>query len=259
MPLSVSDETVESPEKDAAPSEKPLTDKEKEKAEKQAKKDKEKAEKQAEKDNEEAEKQADLDKEKAEEEAEEKAEKEEDLAEELEEAVEEYNDYTGKFTSLSYQLVGISHQLDSLATRISDPALLAPRYERIEQLQLDLTTATDKINGIQNTVIEKIKNDHDAEVKPEAPVEDAFKPWNIKFSKPLDEQAISELNVVVVDSNNNLIATTTTYDVATKSLVITPQQAYKTGERYTLFIDKEIKSHNGMTLKKSIKKTFYVK
>lgn len=266
MPLSVSKAPVESQEEDAAPSEKPLTDKEKEKAEKQADKDKEKAEKQAQKDKEEAEKQAELDKEKAEdeqekaeEEAEDKAEKEEDLAEELEEAVEEYNDYTGKFTSLSHRLDGISSQLDSLATRISDPALLTSRYERIEQLRLDLTAATDKINGIQNTVIKKIKNDYDAEVKPEAPVEDALKPWNIKFSKPLDEQAISELNVVVVDSANNLIATTTTYDIATRSLAITPQQAYKTGERYTLFIDKEIKSHNGKTLKKSIKKTFYVK
>jgi len=226
-------------------------DKEQEKAEKeQAKKDKEQAEKEKEAAEEAAEKEKEA--------AEEAKEREEDLAEELEEAVEEYNDYTGKFTSLSYRLDGIGRQLDSLSTRITDTSLLTPRYEKIEQLRGQLTASADKINTIQQTVVDKITAEKDAEVKPEAPVSDVMKPWTIKFSKPLDEQAISELNAVVVDSRNNLIATTTTYDAASRALIITPLQAYKTGEKYTLFIDKEIKSHSGKTLKKSIKKTFYI-
>lgn len=182
-----------------------------------------------------------------------------DKDEDVEGVVETFTDYKGKFNSLSHRLDSIVRQLDSLASRLSDTSQLVSRYEKIEQLRAQLIAVSEKVNGVQKVVTDRIEEEKDAEVKPEEPIDNIVKPWRISFNKPLDDQALAELHVVVVDSLGNLIATDIVYDALTKSIIITPQQPYAVGERYTLFIDKNIKSHSGKTLKKSIKKTFYIR
>ncbi|WP_431028129.1 Ig-like domain-containing protein [Lysinibacillus sp. LZ02] len=183
----------------------------------------------------------------------------EDLEEEIEEAVEEYNDYLGKFTALRNRLNAVVHQLDALNKKGVDSALLTERYDRVAALQEKLDAAVAKITQVQDQVIEKIKNDPAIEVKPAKEEKDPKKEWTVQFNKHLDEKALSELAVVVYDEQQNLVETTMTYNAQKKSIIITPTQAYKAGAQYTLYIGKEITSANGEGLKKSVKMNFTIR
>ncbi|MFF5996657.1 Ig-like domain-containing protein [Lysinibacillus sp. KU-BSD001] len=183
----------------------------------------------------------------------------EDLEEEIEEAVEEYNDYLGKFKALHNRLNAVVHQLDALNKKGVDSALVTERYDRVAALQEKLDAAVAKITQVQDQVIEKIKNDSAIEVKPAKEAKDPKKEWTVQFNKHLDEKALSELAVVVYDEQQNLVETTMTYNAEKKSIIITPTQAYKAGAQYTLYIGKEITSANGQGLKKSVKMNFTIR
>lgn len=184
---------------------------------------------------------------------------EDELAEEIDGAVEEYNEYTGKFKALSNRLDGISKQLDNLITRGLDPALGAERTARIEELKVKLQASIDKITAVQDQVIDKIQKDHTAKV--EDPKEETLttKPWNIRFNKKLNEATLSELNIVVYDEQHQLIETTITHDAANKTVIVQPTQPYKVGSKYTLYIGKELSSEGGQKLKNSVKMQFTIR
>ncbi|WP_301107719.1 Ig-like domain-containing protein [Sporosarcina sp.] len=192
-------------------------------------------------------------------EAEDQAEAEEDLAEELEEAVEEYNDYVGKFGELEKRLAAVELQLNRLAEAGADAAMIKERAGRIAELKMKLAASLEDLGRIQTSIMDKIKNDHEAEIKEEREEKLTTKEWVIKFNQKLDEKTLSELSIVVYDANNNLIETAMAYDANKQAIIVTPLQAYKTNSLYTLYIGNDISSQDGKKLKNSVKMSFWIK
>lgn len=218
----------------------------------------EEAEEAAEEAKEEEEEAAEEAEEQAEEEAEEAEERAEDIAEELEDAIKEQSDYNGKMKSLENQLNSVEKKLEQLAANGADSSLIAERRDRIAAVKLKIAESAAEIGQIQEKVIEKIQNDTNVEERATVTEENITKPWNIKFSKKLDQKTLSELVIIVHDEQNNLIETTATYD-ADKTVTITPLQPYKSGGTYTLYIGKELSSADGEGLKNSVKMKFTIK
>lgn len=182
----------------------------------------------------------------------------EEIQQEVEEITEELDErpgYTGKFNALQNQLSAVSKRLDSLEAKGADTA---ERRERVAILQEDVKTVLASISTIQEKVKETVKKDKKAEEKKAVQTKEAAKEWKIKFSKSLDETTLSELDIVVLDTEQNLVETTLNYDVKTSAVTVTPGQPYQAGQTYTLYIGKGIAGTDGVDLKNSVKMNFTV-
>lgn len=180
-------------------------------------------------------------------------------AEEVEEELNEYPGYAGKFNALQNRLNAVNNRLGLLAAKGTAAEELQSRYGRIELLSTQINEVLTALKELQNDVQEKVDNDESAEelepTKSEVP---ASKEWNIKFSQKLNEKTLSNLDIIVLDTAENLIETSISYSEETKSITIKPAQPYKAGETYTLYIGKDISGENGLKLKNSVKMTFSI-
>ncbi|OMF59315.1 hypothetical protein BK139_12985 [Paenibacillus sp. FSL R5-0490] len=178
---------------------------------------------------------------------------------EVEEELNEYPGYAGKFNALQNRLDAVNNRLDSLAAKGTAAEEWQSRYGRIELLSTQINEVLTTLKELQNDVQEKVDNDESAEelepTKSEVP---ASKEWNIKFSQKLNEKTLSNLDIIVLDTAENLIETSISYSEETKSITIKPAQPYKAGETYTLYIGKDISGENGLKLKNSVKMTFSI-
>ncbi|MFK2827099.1 Ig-like domain-containing protein [Bacillus sp. B190/17] len=182
-----------------------------------------------------------------------------DDEDEVENEVKEHPGYMGKFKALHNRLNAVTKQLDSLSSRGADKAALKERYDRIAALHKDIDAVLAAITQIQDKVKEEI--DKDETVEERTPVKNApvTKEWRIKFSKKLDAATLSELDIVVLDEQRNLVETTFSYSDATKTITVSPLQPYEAGKTYTLYIGKKISDTAGTNLKNSVKMNFTVK
>lgn len=183
----------------------------------------------------------------------------EEEAGEVEEELNEYPGYAGKFNALQNRLDAVNKRLDSFAAKGTAAEELQSRYGRIELLSTQINEVLTALKELQNDVQEKVDNDESAEelepAKSEVP---ASKEWNIKFSQKLNEKTLSNLDIIVLDTAENLIETSISYSEETKSITIKPDQPYKAGETYTLYIGKDISGENGLKLRNSVKMTFSI-
>lgn len=182
----------------------------------------------------------------------------EEIQQEVEEITEQLDDrpgYAGKFNALQNQLSAVSNRLDGLEAKGADTA---ERRERVAVLQEDVKAVLASIGAIQEKVKETVKADKKAEEKKAVQTKEAAKEWKIKFSKGLDEATLSELDIVVLDAEQNLVETTLNYDVKTSAVTVVPGQPYQAGQTYTLYIGKGISGADGVDLKNSVKMNFTI-
>ena len=183
----------------------------------------------------------------------------EDQVGEVEHELQGNPGYVGKFQALQNRLDAVKNQLDALSTKGVDSGTLQAYYDRVNALSVQINEGIAKVSQVQSKIQEKIKTDD--RIQEKAPVAEVpvMKPWNIKFNKKLDAKTLSNLNIIVLDQNQNLVETTYTYSEETKTITVTPLQQYKVGETYTLFIGKEIAGSDGTSLKNAIKMNFSTK
>ncbi|WP_309089185.1 S-layer homology domain-containing protein [Domibacillus sp.] len=176
--------------------------------------------------------------------------------EQVEKDLEDQPGYRGKFGALENRLNAVSKQVASLASKGADAAAVAERQARIDALKKDVAAALASIGQIEKEVQAEIKADKT--VKEKAPKKGVAltKSWTIKFSKSLDADTLSTLDLVVMDAAGSLVETTFTYSDKTKSITLTPLQPYQKGAAYTLYIGKGIEGANGVPLKHTVKMDF---
>lgn len=176
--------------------------------------------------------------------------------EQVEKDLEGQPGYRGKFGALENRLNAVSKQVASLASKGADAAVVAGRQARIDALKKDVAAVLASISQIEKEVQAEIKADKT--VKEKAPKKGVAltKGWTIKFSKSLDADTLSTLDLVVMDAAGSLVETTFTYSEKTKSITLTPLQPYQKGAVYTLYIGKGIEGKDGIQLKHTVKMNF---
>ena len=175
---------------------------------------------------------------------------------EVEKDLEDQPGYRGKFGALENHLNAVSNQLASLASKGVDVAAVAERQARVASLKQQVTEVQGSIGQIEKEVQDEIEADK--KVKEKAPKKDVVltKGWTIKFSKHLDADTLSTLDLVILDATGSLVETTFTYSDKTKSITLTPLQPYQKGAVYTLYIGKGIEGTDGVPLKHTVRMDF---
>ncbi|HZJ77036.1 MAG TPA: S8 family serine peptidase [Oscillospiraceae bacterium] len=82
------------------------------------------------------------------------------------------------------------------------------------------------------------------------------KSWKITFNLRVDPQTVSDKQIYVKDSNNNVVYNTVNISKDGKSILITPLKNYDYGQEYCLYIESQIQSDTGIKLKKPVKMKF---
>lgn len=184
----------------------------------------------------------------------------EEEVEKVDDDMQEHDEYIGKFNALKNRLQAVVSQLDVLTQKGMDTVVLTERYNRVATLQTEIDVVIASIIQLEQHVKEQIANEQDIEEKqaPEAVVP-LTKAWKVKFNQTIDEQTLSESDMVVLNAQQNLVEVEVSYSADTQSVIITPLQPYKAGETYTLYIGKGIESKIGAQLKNAVKMMFTVK
>ncbi|MCC9293724.1 N-acetylmuramoyl-L-alanine amidase [Clostridium sp. MT-14] len=86
------------------------------------------------------------------------------------------------------------------------------------------------------------------------------KSWNVKFSMKVDTSTVNNSNVVVTDSEGNIVPVSLQVGSDGSSVIVSPETPYTYGKTYNLIIKSGLKSINGRSLKKDdIKMQFIIK
>lgn len=183
---------------------------------------------------------------------------EEESDEDVDQELDKYPGYKGKLNALKNRLNAVTNRLDSLSSKSGTTEELQARYDQVKSLIAEIDKALASIDNVQNEIKEDISNDETVEEL--APAEDVAttKEWKIQFSNDLDISTLSNLDVVILDSNQNIVETTITYSEETKTVSISPVTPYQSGESYTLYIGNKISAENGTNLTNSVTKEFTV-
>ncbi|MEM1502825.1 S-layer homology domain-containing protein [Domibacillus sp. 8LH] len=176
--------------------------------------------------------------------------------EQVEKDLEGQPGYRGKFGALENRLNAVSKQVASLASKGAEAAAVAERQARIDALKKDVAAVLASIGQIEKEVQAEIKADKTVKEKAAKKGVALTKSWTIKFSKSLDADTVSTLDLVVMDAEGSLVETTFTYSDKTKSITLTPLQPYQKGAVYTLYIGKGIEGTDGVQLKHTVKMDF---
>jgi chromosome segregation ATPase len=180
---------------------------------------------------------------------------------EEEESISGYS-FIGKLNALNNRLDAVKKQMNSPSGKLDKTS---PEYaetmDRIAKLKKDISDNVEKLKDFQSPVLKKLKNkiEEQREYTPKDKAVETNKVWTIKFNKNLKVESLSGLNIFVVDSTDTLIETKVSIDKKTGAIKIIPIENYIKGEKYTLFISKDIKSDNGEMLEQATRVPFEIK
>ncbi|RUL52207.1 Ig-like domain-containing protein [Lysinibacillus antri] len=184
---------------------------------------------------------------------------EEEVEVDVEAELKQFPGYEGKFNALLNRLEAVTKRLDNLSKQGNASEALQERTQRLNSLKSEIETAITSLQSIQNKVKEEVNSDTKAEEKEVEEAVEENKDWTIQFSKGLDISTLSNLDIVVLDDEQNLVETTISYLKETNSVKISSAQPYESGKTYTLYIGNDISSENGLNLKNSVKMPFTIK
>lgn len=167
-----------------------------------------------------------------------------------------YNSFYGKLNAISNRLNTVERQL----SRISDSGNpeLAQLNSRVASLKDQVKTSMDSLAKVQKQSVDKIKTKSNKEQMEEQKISQDKKIWKIHFSKDLKGETINSKNIMIVDSNNNLVDASISYDKNNKSVVIETKDGFNKGETYFILIGDEVQSSEGEKLDKPVEKKFTV-
>lgn len=185
----------------------------------------------------------------------------EDLSDDFENEYKEedngrYNSFYGKLNAINNRLNTVERQL----SRISDSgnADLTKLNSRVANLREEVKTAIDRLSKVQKQNVDKVKVRSDKKQMEEQKINQDKKIWKIHFSKELKGETVNSKNIMIVDSNNNLVDASISYDKNNKSVVIETKDGFNKGETYFILIGDEVQSTEGEKLDKPVEKKFTV-
>lgn len=185
----------------------------------------------------------------------------EDLSDDFENEYKEedngrYNSFYGKLNAINNRLNTVERQL----SRISDSgnADLTKLNSRVANLREEVKIAIDRLSKVQKQNVDKVKVRSDKKQMEEQKIRQDKKIWKIHFSKDLKGETINSKNIMIVDSNNNLVDAGISYDKNNKSVVIETKDGFNKGETYFILIGDEIQSSEGEKLVKPVEQKFTV-
>ncbi|PRR84230.1 N-acetylmuramoyl-L-alanine amidase [Clostridium luticellarii] len=88
---------------------------------------------------------------------------------------------------------------------------------------------------------------------------DVNKSWNIKFNMKLDTSTVNDSNIVVTDSQGNVVPISLQIGSDGASLIVSPKTQYTYGQTYNLTVKSGLKSVNGKNFKSESKMQFTIK
>lgn len=167
-----------------------------------------------------------------------------------------YNSFYGKLNAISNRLNTVERQL----SRISDSGNpeLAQLNSRVASLKDQVKTSMDSLAKVQKQSVDKIKTKSNKKQMEEQKISQDKKIWKIHFSKDLKGETINSKNIMIVDSNNNLVDASISYDKNNKSVVIETKEGFSKGETYFILIGDEVQSSEGEKLDKPVEKKLIV-
>ncbi|WML37286.1 Ig-like domain-containing protein [Clostridium sp. OS1-26] len=167
-----------------------------------------------------------------------------------------YNSFYGKLNAINNRLNTVERQL----SRISDSGNpeLAKLNSRVASLRDKVKTSMDSLSKLQKQSIGKIKTKSDKKQMEEQKISQDKKIWKIHFSKELKGETINSKNIMIVDSNNNLVDAGISYDKNNKSVMIETKDGFNKGETYFILIGDQVQSSEGEKLVKPVEQKFTV-
>ena len=125
----------------------------------------------------------------------------------------------------------------------SDGKFIQIRIDRIESSKVYFTYAVEA----DVPVMEDVTNYDSMGQKY---TRDTMKVWTISFSQPVDGKTVNNSTIYVKDSKGYLVETNVTMSFDDKKVYVAPVKPYKSDEKYTIYITKEIKNKSGKYIKK---------
>ncbi|MCY6355294.1 Ig-like domain-containing protein [Clostridium sp. ZS2-4] len=186
---------------------------------------------------------------------------EETEADEEEESISGYS-FIGKLNALNNRLDAVKKQMNSPSGKLDKTnEQYAATMDRIAELKKEISDNVEKLKDFQSPVLQKLKNKigEQREYTPKNKSVETNKTWTIRFNKNLKLESLNGINIFVVDSNDTLVETKVSFDKNTGVIKIIPIENYTKGEKYTLFISKDIKSDNGEMLDQATRVPFEIK
>lgn len=185
----------------------------------------------------------------------------EDLSDDFENEYKEedggrYDSFYGKLNAISNRLNTVERQLSRISD--SDNPELAQLNSRVASLKDQVKTSMDSLAKVQKQSVDKIKTKSNKKQMEEQKINQDKKIWKIHFSKELKGETVNSKNIMIVDSNNNLVDASISYDKNNKSVVIETKDGFNKGETYFILIGDEVQSSEGEKLDKPVEKKFTV-
>lgn len=89
---------------------------------------------------------------------------------------------------------------------------------------------------------------------PEIEVDNSLKDWTVVFNQDLDESTLTEDKIYLMSPNMPNVEFKIDFDLEKdkQSILIRPIRKYNVGEKYYLYLDKDIRSLIGETLTESL-------
>ena len=78
---------------------------------------------------------------------------------------------------------------------------------------------------------------------------DLKKSWTIKFNKDIDILSINNESVFIKNAQGKKLDVILKKDNSNNGIIVSPKNSYIPGEKYTIFVTKNVKEKNGMHLK----------
>lgn len=92
---------------------------------------------------------------------------------------------------------------------------------------------------------------------PSKSIENPLKPWKITFSQPVDQNAVTDSNIYILDGKTK-IPVNLNLNEGNRTITIAPKAPYEAGREYQLKVDSALKSESGRSLNEPASLKFHL-
>lgn len=182
---------------------------------------------------------------------------EEEQSEEYEnEDTQVSNSFYGKLNAIMNRLNTVKRQLSRYSS--SDSEDISKLNGITDELMNQVKASMDKLSNLQSANVTSLKSKSDKRTMEDQSINEQKKSWKIHFNKAIDPSTINGKNIMIVDSQNNIVDVDFSYNKDTNDIIIEAKDGFTKSENYSILISSDVKSIDGKKLPKTIEKRFTV-
>lgn len=167
------------------------------------------------------------------------------------------NSFYGKLNAIMNRLNTVKRQLNRLNSSNSED--VSNLKSRTDELIKQVKESMDKVSNLQNENVKSLKDKLDKKVMEDQDINEQKKSWKIHFSKAINPETINSKNIMIIDSENNIVDADVSYNKDSNDVIIEAKDGFIKSENYTILISSDVTSADGKKLQKTIEKRFSVK